>query len=162
MRGLVLGAALGVALASVGAAGAYAASCDDKADKAAFHVRSLQTELMVAALTCGARYEYNVFVNKFQKTLIDQGRALKRQFRNTLGGAGERELNAYVTAVANRASERSIHSRDAYCTQAGRTFAALEAMSPTDLAAFSLKRPAGDVDVPSTCRPETILVEKTE
>jgi len=162
MRGKTLGFAVAVAITGLTAGSAIAASCNDRSDKAAFHVRALQTDLMVAALTCGARPEYNSFARKFQNTLINHGVALKALFRNLHGAGAEKALNAYVTALANRASERSIARRDQYCEHTLRTFTALSGLKPADLAAFSMKRPASEVDVPSTCRPNVILVDKTK
>ncbi len=151
----------GVALAGMISGSAYAAGCDDSKDKAAFHVRSLQTELMVAALTCGAKDHYNAFVVKFQNVLIDNGHALKKQFRLVHGSTAERELNAYVTALANRASQRSINKRDNYCSRAQRTFATMGVMSPKELGTYAMKRLTGDVDVPSSCRASVVVVDKT-
>lgn len=162
MRGKTLGFALAVAITGLTAGSAIAATCNSSADKAAFHVRALQTDLMVAALTCGAKPEYNSFARKFQNTLIDHGVALKALFRDLHGKGAEKALNAYITALANRASQRSISSRDQYCERTIRTFTALTGLKPSQLASFSMKRPAGDVDVPSTCRPEVIVVDKTK
>jgi len=162
MRAKALGFAIGIALASVSAGSAIAASCEIRPDKAAFHVRALQTELMVAALTCDARPQYNSFAKKFQNALVDHGHALKQVFRSNHGAGAEKALNAYITTLANRASQRSITKRSSYCERTLRTFVALENMKPRQLAAFSMKRPAGDVDVPSSCRPEVILVDKTK
>lgn len=162
MRAKALGFAVGVALASVSAGSAIAASCDIRPDKAAFHVRALQTELMVAALTCDARPQYNNFAKKFQNTLVDHGHALKKLFRVSHGAGSEKALNSYITTLANRASQRSISKRSHYCERTLRTFIALKHMKPRELASFSMKRPAGDVDVPSSCRPEVILVDKSK
>ena len=151
----------GIALAGMISGSAYAAGCDDSRDKAAFHVRSLQTELMVAALTCGAKTHYNSFVTKFQNVLIVNGHALKKQFRIVHGAKADRELNAYVTALANRASQRSINKRDNYCSRAQRTFAAVSVMGPKELASFATQRLTGDVDVPSSCRASVVVVDKT-
>lgn len=156
MRKVVGGLVLGAMLTS--AVAVQAAGCNDDADRAAFHVRSLQTELMVAALTCGARDDYNEFVIKFKKPLVDFGGTLKQQFKTAYGPKAERELNAYVTALANRQSERSVQARDAFCARAVRTFQALASMPSKTLADFSLARPVGDVDVPSTCRQTVELV----
>jgi len=162
MRGKALGFAIGIALASVSAGSAIAASCEVRPDKAAFHVRALQTELMVAALTCDARPQYNSFAKKFQNTLVDHGQALKQVFRVSHGATAEKALNTYITTLANRASQRSITKRSSYCERTLRTFVALKDMKPRELATFSMKRPAGDVDVPSSCRPEVILVDKSK
>lgn len=160
MRKVVFAAALGAAV--LGASAAYAAGCDDKADRTAFHVRSLQTELMVAALTCGARDHYNDFAVKFKNVLVDSGRGLKRQFVSMYGSGAERQLNAYVTALANRLSQRSVAKRDSYCADAESTFAALDSMKATDLTAFSMTRPVSEIDVPSSCRPTMVVVNETK
>ena len=57
MRGKAFGFAVAAAITGLTAGSAIAASCDNRTDKAAFHVRSLQTDLMVAALTCEAKSE---------------------------------------------------------------------------------------------------------
>ncbi|MBO6521593.1 MAG: hypothetical protein JJ900_14495 [Rhodospirillales bacterium] len=162
MRGKTLGFAVAVAITGMTAGAAIAGTCNGGSDKAAFHVRALQTDLMVAALTCEAKPEYNSFVRKFQNTLVDHGVALKALFRNLHGAKSEKALNAYITALANRASQRSISRRDQYCERTLRTFTALKDLKPAQLATFSMKRPVSEVDVPSTCRPEVILVNKTK
>src|SRR3546814_2674691 len=57
-------------------AAADAASCAKAAKPSAgdlsLAVRKLQTRLMVAALTCGARDEYNSFVSRYQPELVDR------------------------------------------------------------------------------------------
>ena len=64
-------------------------------------VRRLQTNLMVAALTCNARADYNAFV---------------------FGKAGDSKLNAFITRLANEASTRSNADRDGFCADAASTF----------------------------------------
>lgn len=162
MRGKALGFAVAAAITGLTAGSAIAASCDDRTGTAAFHVRSLQTDLMVAALTCEARPEYNSFVRKFRTTLVDHGAALKALFRSLHGARADKALNAYVTALANRASQRSISKRDHYCETTLRTFSALKDLKPAQLASFSMQRPASEIDVPSTCRPEVIMVDTTK
>ncbi|MBO6948990.1 MAG: hypothetical protein JJ855_13495 [Rhodospirillales bacterium] len=162
MRGKTLGFAAAVAITALMAGSAVAATCNDGSDKAAFHVRALQTDLMVAALTCEARPEYNSFVRKFRASLVDHGMALKVLFKHLHGGKAEKALNAYVTALANRASQRSISHRDQYCERTLRTFTALQGLKPAQLASFSMQRPVSDVDVPSTCRPEVIVVDTSK
>ncbi len=161
MRGKTLGFAVAVAITGLTASSAIAATCNDRTEKAAFHVRALQTDLMVAALTCGAKTQYNGFARKFQNTLVDHGMALKALFRSLHGARSDKALNAYVTALANRASQRSISSRDQYCEHTLRTFSALTNLKPAELASFSMSRPTSEVDVPSTCRRDVILVDKT-
>ncbi len=162
MRRKAFGFAVAVAITGICTGSAIAASCDSRADRAAFQVRALQTDLMVAALTCGAKPQYNSFARKFQTALVDQGRALKKLFQTLHGASAEKALNAYVTALANRASQRSISERDQYCENTLTTFSALSSLNPADLVSFSMKLASREMDVPNSCRPEVVLVEKTQ
>jgi hypothetical protein len=82
---------------------------------AALNTRVLQTELMVAALTCDQKDNYNAFAVQFRQTLIKHGKNLRAMFRRTYGGTANRELNSFVTRLANRASERSMTLSQGYC-----------------------------------------------
>ena len=55
--------------------------CVSDRDLAAFNARVLQTELMVAALSCDERQRYNTFVTTYQKVLTERGQALKALFK---------------------------------------------------------------------------------
>lgn len=117
-----------MALAGLPAA-ADAASCAKAAKPSAgdlsLAVRKLQTRLMVAALTCGARNEYNSFVSRYQPELVRHGRAMQRHFRKTYGAASTKHLNRYVTELANEASARSIADRANFCADSDVLFARL-------------------------------------
>ena len=47
--------------------------CASERDLAALNTRVLQTELMVAALSCGEKQRYNTFVTTYQTVLTDRG-----------------------------------------------------------------------------------------
>ncbi|GEO82709.1 hypothetical protein [Pararhodospirillum oryzae] len=117
-------AALGLATV-VGTPGQAAANCTLSKDDAALSVRTLQSHLMVAALSCGQSAQYNQFVGNFQKDLTTQGKSLTSYFSRQYGGAAKREMNAYVTRMANQASQRSMTDRQAYCTESRAVFEAL-------------------------------------
>src|SRR3546814_13154368 len=78
---------------------------------------------MVAALTCGARDEYNSFVSRYQPELVRHGRTMQRHFQKTYGAASTRHLNRYVTELANEASARSIADRANFCAASDVLFA---------------------------------------
>lgn len=73
----------------------------------AVRVRALQTELMVAALSCNARGDYNRFVNRFKPDLKENADALKSYFTRVYGASGEKEMNRFITKLANDVSKRS-------------------------------------------------------
>ncbi len=150
-------------LTSLALAGAaIAGTCDSPAQRSAFHVRALQTDLMVAALTCQAKPEYNTFATKFQNVLVKNGKELKRHFVEEHGKGGVSKLNSFVTQLANRASAKSVDARDGFCEDARRTFVSVLAMEPVDLEKFSITRPAGDVDVPDSCRSTRQVAQRVD
>ena len=82
---------------------------------AAMQVRMLQTELMVAALSCQAQNQYNAFVRKFSKQLAENGRQLRTHFSKTYGATAGRRLDTFVTRLANTASAISIRNSGTFC-----------------------------------------------
>jgi hypothetical protein len=120
------------------APGVYAA-CAQKHEKQSLHMRALQSELMVAALACGKKAEYNRYVNSFSNDLRWQGRQLKSYFNRMHGSRGEFEMNRFVTEMANQASRLSLTRSSAkYCENAGKLFSKVNNYRPwqvIDLAA---------------------------
>ncbi|WP_421876370.1 hypothetical protein [Pacificispira sp.] len=91
----------------------------------ALSVRTLQSDLMVSALSCNERDRYNAFAVKYRPHLQKHGSALKDYFNKLHGSAATRELNAYVTDLANYASVRHAQDRKAFC---GGTVSAFKAL----------------------------------
>ncbi len=123
----------GSALAASSSAGA--AFCATDKDLAALNTRVLQTELMVAALSCGQRQQYNTFVTTHQQMLINQGRALQVLFNRAHGAQGANRMNAFVTRLANDASQQ-VRSRDDYCLFMSGLFDEAMATSPEHFSQF--------------------------
>lgn len=82
------------------------------------HVRALQSDLMVAALSCQARDRYNTVVTRLRAPLTQHGAALRQYFQRLHGSAHHPKLNTFVTALANDASTRSLQERDTFCQRA--------------------------------------------
>ena len=114
-----------------------------QAEREALTVRSLQSDMMVAALSCELRGEYNLTVTRFQEELVRHGANLRALFRRNYGGKAERELNSYITRLANESSTRRIAAGAPYCYEAAGKFARLAALPQTQLADFSI----GEVSV---------------
>lgn len=94
-------------------------------------VRRLQTDLMVAALSCGARSEYNNFILAHRPSLQKYGKAIRAEFRRRYGPNGSKRLNRFITRLANEASARSNADRDAFCANASALFAQAKAPGMT-------------------------------
>jgi hypothetical protein len=108
----------GVLAASLALAPVMArAECYTDAEWQAAHVRILQTELNVAQLTCSnvpdRSYDaqYGTFVARFGDRLKAAATELRAHFKRVYGNAAsEKQLDAFVTRVANEASDRSMSS----------------------------------------------------
>jgi len=111
-----------MATAAVLGTSAQAMECAGPKDRDGFAVRELQTQLMVAALTCDARADYNDFVTRFRPELAEHGTRLRRYFRHAYGKRHKQALNSYVTELANRASNRSIADRAGFCASSRTAF----------------------------------------
>lgn len=108
-------------------------------EQAALDVRYLQTELMVAALSCGRpeyHQHYNVFVSKFGNSLKQHGTMLKSYFTREYGKQGITQMDRYVTRLANEASLRSMQ-QPTFCQDSATLFQRANALEPASLVGFS-------------------------
>jgi len=128
-------------LAALSAGPAFAQACLQPAEQTAFHVRALQSQLMVAALACGRDADYNAFVRKFQRDLQGAYNGIQSHYRRTTGGAAQRELDQYITVLANAQSQDSIRAGSHYCPLVTPLFQmALARTDVNSLAEFSAER----------------------
>lgn len=94
---------------------AVAQSCLQPAERVAFDVRALQSKLMVTALSCNRDADYNAFVRKFQGELAASYRGIQGHFRRTAGNAHQRELDGFITQLANAHSQDGIRAGSQFC-----------------------------------------------
>lgn len=145
---------LGGLLVPAVAAPATAAStaCATAADEAALNTRVLQTELMVAALSCGEKDRYNAFVTTFRDQLSHGGQALRTMFRRVHGARGDYQMNAFVTKLANDAAQRNSQGKARYCASASSLFGEALATSPRDFDRLTAKPRLGGLHGFARCR----------
>lgn len=149
VRRAALRVAAAGALAVSFAGGAGAVVCVSAPERDSLSVRTLQTRLMVAALVCEARADYNAFVERFRPQLVGHSGTLKSYFRKAYGAGASRALDAYVTRLANEASVLSSADRAAFCRTSRQTFDALLTASASALGQRLVRvatdpAPAGD------------------
>lgn len=127
-------AVTGVAAAAKKAPAAPAQACVKGADEMALQIRVVQTDLMVAALSCSASARYNEFVKANQPVLMAAHTQLTKFFTAKRGGA--KALNAFITKLANDSSMRSVQNIALFCQETGWLYDAI--LSPTrgDLPTF--------------------------
>lgn len=143
-KAALAGTALTLSMTSVAAACPTAAAIKDL-EAAAFSsvdrahaMRILQSEMMVAGLSCGAKPQYNAFVTKYKPVLRKNGDRLKKHYYAEYGAeAGFKKLNTFVTKLANEASVRIARSGAGYCTLAMKRFNVLAAQPIEALEQYS-------------------------
>jgi len=129
-------------------------TCKPTPDQAGIGIRALQTELMVAGLKCSAE-QWNNFTAKFKTTLKIDADRLQHAFAKAYGKGGSNQMNAFVTSLANEASQRSNHFSEAdYCKQQDVLFTKVLALTEKELERFSVGRKL-NVDAPvALCAPD--------
>lgn len=128
-------------LAAIVAGPAIAQSCLQPAERTAFDLRALQSQLMVAALSCGRDADYNAFVRKFQGELAASYRGIQGHFRRTAGNAHQRELDGFITQLANAHSQDGIRAGSQFCPLVTPLFQlALAQTNAQGLAEFTQER----------------------
>lgn len=132
-----------------GAGPAAAAVCANSSEREALDTRVLQTELVVAALSCGENQRYKAFVGRFENELIKRAGVMKKYFQRSHGGRANKEMNQFVTSLANEASQRSLAESATFCAGATKLFEDLMKVEPKELVKFASARPtAATHDVP--------------
>lgn len=97
----------------------------EEAEAVAF--RKLQSELMVATLSCKSprmTSHYNAFVVRFRAELRANARILKALFHREHGAQAQRRLDAFMTGLANKASLDSMGDTH-FCAKADARLEAL-------------------------------------
>jgi hypothetical protein len=132
---------LGGLAAIMGGPVAFAQSCVRAEERVAFDLRTLQSQLMVAALACGRDNDYNAFVRKFQRDLSGAYVNMQGHYRRTAGGNAQRELDNYITVIANAHSQDGIRAGSQFCPLIMPLFQqAMAKTSAAELSAFAQER----------------------
>ena len=128
--------------------------CGPTPDQASIGLRALQTELMVAGLKCSAD-QWNNFTAKFKATIKTDADRLQHVFAKAYGKGGANQMNAFVTQLANDASQRSNAFSEAdYCKQEDVLFTKVLALTALDLERFSAKRNVAVPQPVKLCAPD--------
>ncbi len=110
-RGVLAFALAGAMLAST----ASAAVCTRPAEKSAFDITGLKSELMVTALACNEQDRYNSFISRYRADLMREDRALDSYFGRSYGNRARSEHDNYITNLANVQSESGIKLGTDFC-----------------------------------------------
>jgi hypothetical protein len=149
--------AVSLTVLCLGAGQVQAASvaCFAPGDAKQAHLRQMQQEFTVAALSCGSvqpQHEtmadrYNAFIEKFATVLHDNARALLVHFN---GHGGTPGFDSWMTKLANAASVRAATEPD-YCDRALTALDTALLITARDIADFAVSNTAASELVP-VCR----------
>lgn len=112
---------------SLGSGFAYAQQqqCLTREEAVAVKARVLQTELMVATLSCTRAIDqsghYNSFIDRHGLELQRYNRVLQQHFVRLGAGNPQRRYDTFTTALANDASNRSMASQS-FCEETVKQF----------------------------------------
>jgi hypothetical protein len=130
----------GVAAALIGP-GAAIAACLQPAEKTAFDVRALQSQLMVVALTCQQQDDYNSFVRRHMNELNGAQRGVTSYHRRVHGAQHQRQLDLYITNLANSQMQAGITRGSFFCREQAPLFQmAIQASTTAELANLTVSR----------------------
>ncbi|WP_376093216.1 hypothetical protein ACE7GA_25110 [Roseomonas sp. CCTCC AB2023176] len=104
-------------------------ACVQPAEQTAFQVRALQSQLMVAALTCAPAdniyaANYRQFLDRYKPQLEQAFRTMQGHYRRTAGAGnrGERALDQHVTTLANINNQDGTRQGSLFCRNAASLF----------------------------------------
>lgn len=114
------------------------ATCLRPAERTAFDIRALQSQLMVVALSCQQHDSYNAFVTRFRNQLGEAHRGVTGYYQRASGRQAQRVMDQYITNLANNQMQVGITQGSHFCQNQLPLFQqAMAATSPTDLAAIT-------------------------
>ena len=128
---------------------AFANDCARPADKTAFDIVGLKSQLMVTALTCAADEKYNSFVVRYRPVLISANNALNGYFGRVFGRRAQAQYDDYITSLANAQSQEGIKHGTLYCSRNIGLFDEVMGLkNPNELGQFAgSKNPVQPIDV---------------
>jgi hypothetical protein len=104
-------------VSAAGTALAAADPCMRPAEKTAFDLAGLKSELMVTAITCQAEEKYNTFVVRFRPDLQGTERGLNTYFNRTAGRRAQQAHDDYITLLANSQSQDGLKQGTLFCNE---------------------------------------------
>lgn len=145
--------AAGIAAVTAGLLGSHAAdaACARSTELSGLQARVLQTELMVAALSCDEAARYNSFVNRFRNELMVESKRMQGYFSRVHGGRAGKVINAFVTELANNSSQRSLTESASFCPHAAALLDEVLKIEPREFRSFAAHQSFSDAHGVDSC-----------
>ena len=112
--------------------------CLPPAERTAFDVLALRSELMVLAVGCGDSHPYNAFIARYKPELLENEHAISSYFQAKFGRRGQQEHDRFVTDLANAQASSGSRLGSEFCPRNGQIFQeAMALRSPDELRPFA-------------------------
>jgi hypothetical protein len=92
-----------------------APACEFPAERTAFDIEGLKSELMVTALTCKDQDQYNAFMARYQPMVAAEEHDLNAYFKRSYGRLYQKAYDDYISNLANVQSEDTLKAGSAFC-----------------------------------------------
>ncbi len=112
--------------------------CVRPAERTAFSVAALKSNMMVAAISCRAEEKYNAFVTRYRPSLVQQEKTAETYFTRNDKRRWQQTRDEYVTGLANAQTQRAVVLGDQFCARTLGEFDEVMALTkPEDLPNFA-------------------------
>lgn len=129
-----------------------AMACMPRDTTEALNIIGLKSTLMVSALTCNQRSQYDRFMNRFHPYILREQHMLDAYFRQKHGRAFHHYEDSYVTDLANVQSTAGIRQGTNFCESSQRLYdQVLNLDTQSELTRFANQRPARQPIVMLSC-----------
>jgi hypothetical protein len=102
--------------------------CMSPAERDAFDIQALRSEMMVLATGCSADKQYNAFIVRYQPQLQANERDIDAWFKRKFGKRGQNEHDRFVTDLANAQSSAGSKLGSEFCPHDAMIFSEVMAL----------------------------------
>ncbi len=97
------------------AAAVGAPACEFAAERTAFDIEGLKSQLMLTALACKKQDRYNAFMSRYKPQVASAEAGLATYFKRAYGRQGQTQYDAYITNLADEQEKDGLKAGTAYC-----------------------------------------------
>jgi hypothetical protein len=140
---------------------AVAPACEFSSDRTAFDIEGLKSELMVTALKCDQRDQFNAFMTRFRPTIAAEERDLNAYFKRSYGRAAQKAYDSYITNLGNIQEQDGLKAGTAFCENLPTMFSEVMSLrDDSELHAYANSKTIAQPVTFETC-PAPAPVERT-
>ena len=93
-----------------------APACQFAADRTAFDIEGLKSQLMVTALACKQQDKYNAFMSRYQPDVAREEANLAAFFKRSYGKSWQKAYDEYITNLADVQEQDGLKGGNALCS----------------------------------------------